>query len=116
MTVDNGGASIIRSITWFAFLGLLCGVVSAAVFGWWWSTQPKSYVRYIGSYEPLTDVPQVVDPDSPLIDLGSADPWPTLIVALVVASTAVGALAGVLVVLVTRYRSRGIPDRSPRSP
>ena len=102
---QGGEASISRSVTWFAFLGLICGVVSATVFGWWWSMQPKSYVRYIGSYEPLTGARPVVDPESPLIDLGSADPWPALIVGLVGASTAVGALAGVLVVLVARAKS-----------
>lgn len=80
-------------------LGLLCGLAAAGVFAWWWSSQPTSYVRYEGSYEPLD---AAIEPDSPWIDLGAVDPWPTLFVALVGVSTAVGLLAGLLAVLLAR--------------
>lgn len=101
MTRKRESSKAARTLAGSTLLGLLCGLAAAGVFAWWWSSQPKSYVRYGGSYEPL-DVATALD--SPFIDLGAADPWPTLFVALIGVPTAVGLLAGLLAVLLTRAR------------
>jgi len=80
-----------RTVGVFGVLGLVCGLVSAGIFQWWWGGQPESSV-VIGE-GPETGRPtwgRVIASEGPAVD-----GW--LYVALVAVPVVLGLLGGVLV-------------------